>query len=130
MLMSRLGCLVLNHGLLREHLSSAPIDFEEKPILMESLNELDIIVGEPFIHRSHDSSLSFQVFLLLCAQQNTRLNDGDESILHPYLLYSSPHLYTPKQKTWWLTANEPTYRTHTLSAHDSSFTSGFLLIPL
>ena len=47
--MSCFGCLVLNHGLLREHLSSAPIDFEEKPILMKSLNELDIIVCDSLI---------------------------------------------------------------------------------
>jgi hypothetical protein len=35
----------LNHCVTREHFSLAPIDFEQKPILIESLNERDVIVN-------------------------------------------------------------------------------------
>ncbi|CAF3419279.1 unnamed protein product [Rotaria sp. Silwood1] len=71
----RVSLGVLNRFITREHFSILPIDFEQKPITIESLNELDIIV-----------------FLLLCAQQNVHLYDED-STLHPYLFYSISHLY-------------------------------------
>ncbi|CAF3366585.1 unnamed protein product [Rotaria socialis] len=73
-----------------EHFSQASIDFEQKPIQSESLNELDVIV-----------------FLLLCAQQNVHIHVGD-STLHPYLLFSLSHLCTHQQKRWWQTAMEKT----------------------
>ena len=58
---------------------------------------------------STNRSIGFylQVFLLLCAQQNVHLHNG-ESILHPYLLFSSAHLCTQQQKNWWQTAMELT----------------------
>ncbi|CAF4373890.1 unnamed protein product, partial [Adineta steineri] len=56
----RVSLAVINNNTLREHFSLTPIDFEQKPINVESLNERDIIV-----------------FLLLCAQQNVHLNSGD-----------------------------------------------------
>ncbi|UJR37177.1 hypothetical protein I4U23_029885 [Adineta vaga] len=76
--------------IIREHVSVEPIDFEQKPITMNSLNERDIII-----------------FLLLCAQQNIS-NHKQDSILHPYLLYSSSSLCTQQQKLWWQTALERT----------------------
>ncbi|CAF1003091.1 unnamed protein product [Adineta steineri] len=78
----------LSHCITREHFSIEPIDFEQKPIVIESLNERDLIV-----------------FLLLCAQQNVHVYEND-STLHPYLLYSSSHLCTQNQKKWWQTAME------------------------
>ncbi|CAF0878408.1 unnamed protein product [Adineta steineri] len=86
----RVSLAVINNNTLREHFSLTPIDFEQKPINVESLNERDIIV-----------------FLLLCAQQNVHLNSGD-SILHPYLLFSASHLCTQQQKNWWQTVTEQT----------------------
>ncbi|CAF4942723.1 unnamed protein product, partial [Rotaria sp. Silwood1] len=86
----RVSLGVLNRFITREHFSILPIDFEQKPITIESLNELDIIV-----------------FLLLCAQQNVHLYDED-STLHPYLFYSISHLCTQNQKNWWQTAMEQT----------------------
>ncbi|CAF3205339.1 unnamed protein product, partial [Rotaria sp. Silwood2] len=86
----RVSLGVLNRCITREHFSSLPIDFEQKPITIESLNELDAIV-----------------FLLLCAQQNVHLY-GEDSTLHPYLLYSISHLCTQNQKNWWQTAIEQT----------------------
>ena len=38
--------LVLNNHFIREHFSSTPIDFEQKPITMNSLNEKDLIVRQ------------------------------------------------------------------------------------
>ncbi|CAF1301336.1 unnamed protein product [Rotaria sordida] len=86
----RVSLGVLNRCITREHFSIAPIDFEQKPITIESLNERDVIV-----------------FLLLCAQQNVHLY-GEDSTLHPYLLYSISHLCTQNQKNWWQTAIEQT----------------------
>ena len=103
--------LVLINHLIREYFSSAPIDFEQTPTTMDSLNEHDLIVGLPLslISLCREKVFLFiQVFLLLCAQQNVHLYGGD-STLNPYLLYSSSHLYTPSQKNWWLTAMEQTY---------------------
>lgn len=37
--------LVLNHCITREHFSVEPIDFEQKPITIDSLNERDVIVN-------------------------------------------------------------------------------------
>jgi len=37
---------VINYNTTREHFSLAPIDFEQKPIQIESLNERDIIVNK------------------------------------------------------------------------------------
>lgn len=37
--------LVLNRCINREHFSTLPIDFEQKPITIESLNEQDVIVN-------------------------------------------------------------------------------------
>ncbi|CAF2120518.1 unnamed protein product [Rotaria magnacalcarata] len=84
----RVSLGVLNRCITREHFSVLPIDFEQKPLTIESLNERDIIV-----------------FLLLCAQQNVHLY-GEDSTLHPYLLYSMSHLCTQNQKNWWQTATE------------------------
>ncbi|CAF0995165.1 unnamed protein product [Adineta ricciae] len=86
----RISLGVINANTLREHFSLAPIDFERKPITVESLNERDVMV-----------------FLLLCAQQNIHVHDA-ESILHPYLLFSASHLCTQQQKNWWQTAIEQT----------------------
>jgi hypothetical protein len=82
----RISLSIISYNVMREYFSCEPIDFEQKPIRIESLNERDVIV-----------------FLLLCAQQNVHLYNG-ESILHPYLLYSSAHLCTQQQKNWWQTA--------------------------
>jgi hypothetical protein len=38
--------LVISYSTIREHFSREPIDFEEKPIKIESLNERDIIVNK------------------------------------------------------------------------------------
>ncbi|CAF3293312.1 unnamed protein product [Rotaria sp. Silwood2] len=65
----RISLRVLNDCITREHFSTIPIDFEQKPIIIQSLNERDVIV-----------------FLPLCAQQNVHLYEG-ESTLHLYLLY-------------------------------------------
>jgi hypothetical protein len=93
---------------MREHFSLAPIDFEEKPIQIESLNERDIIVNKIYIFFNFLSYIIvIQVFLLLCAQQNVHLQGGD-STLHPYLLFSSSHLCTQQQKSWWQTAIDQT----------------------
>ncbi|CAF4338557.1 unnamed protein product [Rotaria sp. Silwood2] len=85
---NRISLGIISSSTIREHFSLSPIDFEQKPIKIESLNERDIIV-----------------FLLLCAQQNLHLHDND-SILHPYLLFSLSHLCTQEQKNWWQTAME------------------------
>ena len=128
MLMSRLASLVLNHGLLREHLSSAPIDFEEKPILMESLNELDIIVCEPFIHESTDRldlipGLSSPVRPTKYTLERRRVYPASLSTL----LIVSP-LHTQAKNM--VAHRQRTDVTSTHSAHDSSFTFVFLLTPL
>ncbi|CAF3931051.1 unnamed protein product, partial [Rotaria sordida] len=87
---NRISLEIINSSTIREHFSLSPIDFEQKSIKIESLNERDIIV-----------------FLLLCAQQNIHLHDNN-SILHPYLLFSLSHLCTQQQKNWWQTAMEQT----------------------
>jgi hypothetical protein len=92
---------------MREHFSHKPIDFEQKPIKIESLNERDIIVNKTNFENYFFYLYLIQVFLLLCAQQNVHLH-GVESILHPYLLFSSSHLCTQQQKIWWQTAIEQT----------------------
>lgn len=84
-------CLVISSNILCEHFSNDILDFEQKPLEISSLNQRDMIV-----------------FLLLCALQNVHLNQVD-SILHPYLLFSSTHLCTQQQKIWWTTAIEQTY---------------------
>ena len=38
--------LVLNNCIAREHFSTIPIDFEQKSILIQSLNERDLIVNK------------------------------------------------------------------------------------
>jgi len=105
--MKLLFFLVINYNTTREHFSLAPIDFEQKPIQIESLNERDVIVNKQIFLNLHFPFLSIQVFLLLCAQQNVHLHGG-ESILHPYLLFSSSHLCTQQQKNWWQTAIQKT----------------------
>ncbi|CAF0905033.1 unnamed protein product [Adineta ricciae] len=82
----RLSLGVFSNCIIGEHFPVEPIDFEQKPITIESLNERDIIV-----------------FLLLCAQQNHH-NHTENSLLHPYLLYCSSCLCTQQQKTWWQAA--------------------------
>ncbi len=37
--------LALNYCITREHFSLTPIDFEQKPVTIESLNERDVIVN-------------------------------------------------------------------------------------
>ena len=98
--------LVVSYSTIREHFSHEPIDFEEKPIQIESLNERDIIVNKTIFFVNYFFLIHFiQIFLLLCAQQNVHLH-SNESILHPYLLFSSSHLCTQQQKNWWQTAME------------------------
>ncbi|CAF3529728.1 unnamed protein product [Rotaria sp. Silwood1] len=87
---NRISLEIISSSTIREHFSLSPIDFEQKPIKFESLNERDVIV-----------------FLLLCAQQNIYLHNSD-STLHPYLLFSLSHLCTQQQKNWWQTAMEQT----------------------
>ncbi|CAF3425057.1 unnamed protein product, partial [Rotaria sp. Silwood2] len=87
---NRISLEIISYNTRREHFSLSPIDFEQKPINIESLNERDVIV-----------------FLLLCAQQNIHLHGGN-STLHPYLLFSLSHLCTQQQKNWWQTAMEQT----------------------
>jgi hypothetical protein len=41
----RILFLGLNHCITREYFSLSPIDFEQKPILIDSLNERDVIVN-------------------------------------------------------------------------------------
>lgn len=97
---------MLNDRLLRENASRTPIDFEQKPIPANSLNEHDVIVNCSL--ESHQEYIFlFKVFLLLCAQQNVRLPGGD-STLHPYLFYMPSHLCTQNQKKWWQSALEQT----------------------
>lgn len=38
--------LVISYSILREHFSSEPIDFEQKPVTMQSLNECDVMVNQ------------------------------------------------------------------------------------
>jgi len=98
--------LVISYSTIREHFSHEPINFEEKPIKIESLNERDIIVNKTIFIKIIFFFFHFiQIFLLLCAQQNVHLHTN-ESILHPYLLFSSSHLCTQQQKIWWQTAIE------------------------
>ena len=98
---------VLSSSVSLDHFSQAPIDFEHKPIDIESLNQYDVIVSEPLPPNRAFSLLCLQVFLLLCAQQNVLVHSA-ESTLHPYLLFSSSHLCTQQQKNWWQTAIEQT----------------------
>ncbi|CAF3303642.1 unnamed protein product, partial [Rotaria sp. Silwood2] len=69
----------------------------------------DVIVNNIKIKYSLYFSIHFifEVFLLLCAQQNIHLHGGN-STLHPYLLFSLSHLCTQQQKNWWQTAMEQT----------------------
>jgi predicted CDP-diglyceride synthetase/phosphatidate cytidylyltransferase len=97
--------LVLSYNTIRDYFSLAPIDFADKPIKIESLNERDVIVNRNIFQNYLLLFRLIQVFLLLCAQQNVHLHDGD-SILHPYLLFSASHLCTQQQKNWWQTALE------------------------
>ena len=74
-----------------------PIDFKQKPILIQSFNERSVIENENKNWFNFLSSL-FRVFLLLCnLQQSVHLYEGG-STLHPYLLYWSRNLCCTKSK--------------------------------
>lgn len=65
--------LVLNNHLIREHFSSAPIDFEEKPITMDSLNEQDLIVRQQISVRNEVHPLYSGLSSSLCSTKRARL---------------------------------------------------------